>query len=51
MMFQTSRFILDAHYALSDNWSVKGILTHEDTDVDREFGIPGMLEEFDGLCL
>jgi len=47
---QTTRFILDTHYALSDNWSVTGIITHENTEVKREFGLPGMLEEFDGYA-
>lgn len=47
---QTTRFILDSHYALSDNWSVKGIFTHEDTQVERQFGFPGRLAEFDGYA-
>lgn len=47
---QTTRIILDTNYALSDNWSVKGIFTHEDTSVDREFGFPDRLAEFDGYA-
>jgi outer membrane receptor protein involved in Fe transport len=42
---KTTRFILDTHYALSDHWSIKSILTHEDTEVDRLFGAREHLDE------
>lgn len=35
---QTTRVILDTHYALSEHWSIKNIITHEETNVDRLFG-------------
>ena len=35
---QTTRVILDTHYALSENWSIKNIITHEETEVARLFG-------------
>ncbi|MBL4766029.1 MAG: TonB-dependent receptor [Colwellia sp.] len=47
---QSTRFILDTHYALSNSWSITGVFTHENTGVDRQFGFPGLLEEFDGYA-
>jgi len=44
---ETTRVIVDTHYALSNNWSIKSILTHEKTDVEREFGFPDRIAEFD----
>jgi outer membrane receptor protein involved in Fe transport len=43
---ETTRVILDTHYALSDNWSVKNIITHEETEVNRLFG---SIEKFDEI--
>jgi len=42
---QTTRVILDTHYALSEHWSLKNIITHEDTKVDRLFGDREQLAE------
>jgi outer membrane receptor protein involved in Fe transport len=42
---KSTRVILDTHYALSDNWSIKSIFTHEDTDVEREFNFADRLGE------
>jgi len=42
---QTTRVILDTHYALSDHWSIKNIVTHEETQVDRLFGDQEQLAE------
>lgn len=35
---ETTRVILDTYYELSEHWSIKNILTHEKTKVDRVFG-------------
>ncbi|MEP2653666.1 MAG: TonB-dependent receptor, partial [Paraglaciecola sp.] len=42
---QTTRVILDTHYALSEHWSIKNIITHEKTNVDRLFGDQEQLAE------
>ena len=42
---ETTRVILDTHYALSENWSIKNIITHEETEVKRLFGSREKFEE------
>ena len=44
---QSTRVILDTYYDFSEHWSVKGTLTHENTKVDRQFGFPGRIVDFD----
>ena len=44
---QTTRVILDTHYAFSEHWSIKNILTHEMTEVDRLFGDRNQLAEME----
>lgn len=44
---KSTRVILDTHYALSNNWSVKSILTHESTKVDRQFNFEDRVDEFE----
>ncbi|MBO1255101.1 TonB-dependent receptor [Alteromonas sp. 5E99-2] len=35
---ETTRVILESYYDISKNWSIKTIITNEDTDVERNFG-------------
>jgi outer membrane receptor protein involved in Fe transport len=44
---QTTRVILESHYALSENWSIKNIITHEETNVNRIFGDREQLAEIE----
>ena len=45
----TTRTILDTELGLSDVWTFKNLLTYENTEADRSFGVRELFEEFEGF--
>ena len=43
---ESTRTLVDIHYDISEHWQFNTILTHEDTDVTRQFGLQENIADF-----